>query len=107
VRRPGRRRPRRLVRSHHGHQPRAELAEPTTQPYACGRATDFPAATGTLVSPLDCPPDAAEAELTTCRLAHAKELTRQARELTVEAHEMFGMPVAQQARCGQPCHSSL
>jgi hypothetical protein len=72
----------------------------------CGRATDFPAATGTLITPLDCPPDATEAKLTTCRLAHSKELTRQARELTAEAHEMFGMPVAQQARRGLPCHSS-
>jgi hypothetical protein len=60
-------------------------------------ATDFPAVTGTLVTPLDCPPGATEAELTACRLAHSKKLSRQARELTAEVHEMFGMPVAQQA----------
>jgi hypothetical protein len=48
-----------------------------------GRATDFPAATGTIVAPLDCTEkEATQADdmfgLATCRRRHSKTLTLQA-----------------------------
>ena len=58
-------------------------------------ATDFPAATGTIVAPLDCTDEevAETAEmfgLAACRRRHSKTLTLQARELAAGARVMIG-----------------
>jgi hypothetical protein len=68
------------------------------EPHACGRATDFPAVTGTIVAPLDCTEEeeAEAAEMfglatwnisAVCRRRHAKALTRQARALAPDDEE--------------------
>jgi hypothetical protein len=55
-------------------------------------ATDFPAVTGTITTPLSCSPSLSETELATCRLEHAKGLSRRAQELAAQRHEMFDQP---------------